>query len=240
MVTARHKIEQQPAFVLHSHPWRETSLIVEFFSRDYGRLPLVAKGARRPTSAFRGSLLSFQPVLADWSGRGEVRTLVRVEWQGGLPLLAGRALLCGYYINELLLRLLAREDAHPKLFEHYAEALAALAAGSRLDRTLRRFEFALLRELGYQPQLEVEADSGEAVIAAGSYVFIIEHGIVAAGDGGDGQLLSGRALLDMASGEFAHDETLQQAKQLSRRLINHHLGGQDLHSRRVFTEFQEL
>ena len=108
---ARQRIEQQPAFVLHTQPWRETSLIVELFSRDHGRLPLVAKGARRPTSAFRGLLMGFQPLLADWSGGGEVRTLARAEWQGGIPLLAGRALLSAYYLNELLVQLMPREDA---------------------------------------------------------------------------------------------------------------------------------
>lgn len=237
---ARQRIEQQPAFVLHTQPWRETSLIVELLSRQHGRLPLVAKGARRPASAFRGLLLAFQPVLVDWSGGGEVRTLTRVEWRGGIPLLAGRALLCGYYLNELLLRLVPREDAHPGLFDHYAAALAALAADDAPDRCLRRFEYALLGELGYRPDLTREADSGRPVSEERRYLLIIDRGLVAAPDGHPGWTLGGRALLDMASGRFADAETLQQAKLLFRQLLNPHLGGQELQSRRIFTEFQEL
>ena len=107
-MSARQRIDQQPGFVLHSYPYRETSLIVEVFSRDHGRLGLVAKGARRPMSQLRGVLMAFQPLLIDWSGGGEMKTLVRAEWQGGQPLLGGQALLCAYYLNELLMRLLAR------------------------------------------------------------------------------------------------------------------------------------
>ena len=123
MAGAKQRIEQQPAWVLHTYPWRETSLIVEIFARDHGRVALVAKGARRPHSQLRGVLMAFQPLLMDWSGGGEVKTLVRAEWQGGQPLLTGRALICGYYLNELLVRLTAREDAHPRLFSAYADAV---------------------------------------------------------------------------------------------------------------------
>lgn len=236
----RNRIEQQDAVVLHAHPWRETSLIVELFARDHGRLPLVAKGARRPGSALRGVLMAFQPLLVDWSGGGEVRTLVRAEWKGGLPLLSGRALLCGYYLNELLVRLMARDDPHPRLFDQYMAALGALSGGMPLDRTLRSFEFSLLRELGHLPDLARRADAAEPVAADGRYVLIIEHGLVEAAQRHPGPILSGRCLLEMQAGRFPDGETLLQAKQLARQLIGHHLGGQELQSRRVFTEFQEL
>ena len=239
-MVARQRIEQQAVYVLHAHPWRETSLVVEMFSRQHGRLPMVAKGARRAGSAFRGVLMAFQPLLADWSGGGEVRTLARVEWCGGMALLAGRGLLCGYYLNELLIRLLPREDAHPELFDDYAAALAELSAGGPPDRCLRRFELALLRGLGYAPELSLEAESWGPVREEGRYHFIIERGLVPCEQAPEGAALTGRALLDMHSGAFAEVETLQQAKQLFRQLINHHLGGQALQSRRVFTELQEL
>ena len=119
----RNKVDSQPAFVLHTYPFRETSLIVEVFSRDFGRVALLARGARRPRSVLRGLLLAFQPLELAWAGKGEVQTLMKAEWQGGQPLLAGKALLCAYYLNELLMQLLPREDAHPRLFSVYAETL---------------------------------------------------------------------------------------------------------------------
>jgi DNA repair protein RecO (recombination protein O) len=240
-VNPRQRVEQQPGFILHSYPYRETSLIVEVFSRDHGRLPLLAKGARRPMSALRGVLMAFQPLLVDWTGGGELKILARAEWQGGQPLLAGRSLLWGYYLNELLVKLLPREDAHGALFERYRETLAILAAAEPGEEVLRRFELSLLSELGYGLDLSSEADSGAPVREAGHYLYIIERGVVETDqDGADGLVLPGRVLLDMARGDFTRPETALQGKLLLRRLINHHLGGQPLQSRRVFMELQEL
>ena len=243
-MSQKQRIEQQPSFVLHTYPWRETSLIAEILSRDHGRVALVAKGARRPQSPLRGVLMAFQPLLVDWSGGGEVKTLVRAEWQGGQPLLTGRALLCGYYLNELLVRLTAREDAHPALFAAYAEALRELASGEAFAPLLRRFELALLHELGYGAGLDTEADSGDPVRPAQDYLYIIERGPVpVAGDlppAGEASLISGRSLLAMARGDFSAAETLAQSKNLLRAVINHYLGGQPLQSRRVLKELQEL
>ncbi len=236
-MSAKQRIDQQPGFVLHSYPYRETSLIVEVFSRDHGRVGLVAKGARRPMSQLRGVLMAFQPLLIDWSGGGEMKTLVRAEWQGGQPLLGGQALLCAYYLNELLMRLLPREDPHPALYRAYGEALRALAAGEGQEVILRRFELALLQELGYGLQLDSDAD-GEPVRPELRYAYIIERGAVPLGDHGidDASIVTGRVLLDMARGDFREAETLAGAKALMRRLIQHYLGGQVLQSRRVFTE----
>ena len=253
MAGPKQRIEQQPAWVLHSLPWRETSLIVEVFSRDLGRVGLVAKGARRPLSQLRGVLMAFQPLLMDWSGAGEVKTLIRAEWQGGQPLLIGRALLCGYYLNELLVRLTAREDAHPRLFSAYAEAMSALGRGESQPPILRRFELALLQDLGYEAALAVEGDSGVAVQPDERYLYVIERGPVRletlAEEGvdfteptalGDQPLISGQTLLDMADDDFSRAQTLAQSKHLLRMLINHTLGGKPLHSRRVLKELQEL
>lgn len=237
----KQRVDQQPAFVLHTYPWRETSLIVEAFSRDYGRIGLVAKGARRPMSAMRGVIMAFQPLLVDWSGGGEIKTLVRAEWRGGQPLLGGQGLMCGYYLNELLVRLTAREDPHPALYEAYADALASLARNENAAPVLRGFELRLLRELGYGLGLESEVDSDSAVDPAGQYVYIIEKGPTPAGDGTEGMpLVDGQVLLDMAGDDFSRAETLVQSKALLRMLINHYLGGQPLQSRRVLKEFQEL
>lgn len=236
-MSAKQRIDQQPGFVLHSYPYRETSLIVEVFSRDHGRIGLVAKGARRPMSQLRGVLMAFQPLLIDWSGGGEMKTLVRAEWQGGQPLLGGQALLCAYYLNELLMRLLPREDPHPALCRAYGDALRALAAGESQEVILRRFELALLQELGYGLQLDSDAD-GAPVRPELRYAYIIERGAVPLDEYGidDPSVVAGRVLLDMARGDFREPETLAGAKALMRRLIQHYLGGQVLQSRRVFTE----
>lgn len=237
-MSARQRVDQQPGFVLHSYPYRETSLIVEVFSRDHGRIGLVAKGARRPMSQLRGVLMAFQPLFIDWSGGGEMKTLVRAEWQGGQPLLGGQALLCAYYLNELLMRLLPREDAHPALYRAYGEALRALAADESRELVLRRFELAMLQELGYGLELESDCD-GRPVRPDSRYAYIIERGAVPLDEYGvedDGSVVSGQTLLDMARGEFRNPESLAGSKALMRRLIQHYLGGQVLQSRRVFTE----
>src|SRR6266404_4751619 len=119
--------DAQAAFVLHTYAYRETSLIVETFTADYGRVAMVARGAKRPRSETRGLLQAFQPLMLSWAGGGELKTLLKAEWAGGLPLPRGAALLCGFYLNELLLKLLAREDPHPALFRDYEDALAALS-----------------------------------------------------------------------------------------------------------------
>ena len=237
----KQRVEQQPGFVLHTHPYRETSLIVEMFSREHGRLALVAKGARRPMSALRGVLLAYQPLLVDWSGGGEVKTLVRAEWQGGQPMLAGRALLCGFYLNELLIRFLPREDPHPELFERYAQVIARLPRTRTFEPLLRGFELGLLEQMGYAVLLDQEAEGGAPVEAARDYRYIIEQGPVAADRGDEHQpLVSGQTLLDMAEGRFESSRTLSQSKTLLRHLIAHQLGGQALQSRRMFKELQSL
>ena len=144
----RNRKQDEPAFVLHSYPFRETSLILDVYSRSYGRLSIVARGARRPKSGLRGVLMNFQPLLLSWFGKGEVRTLHSAEWQGGQPYLQGTALMCGFYLNELLLNLLARDDPHEQLFEYYRATLYRLAHETDHAGTLRSFEKHLLQELG--------------------------------------------------------------------------------------------
>jgi len=140
------RVDQQPGFVLHSYPWRETSLIIEAFTRDHGRMALVARGAKRPTSQLRGLLDPFCPLALSWSGRNEIKSLVRVEWLGGLAPLRGDGLLAAFYLNELLVRLMIRADAHEHLFAAYIGALRALAQdGADQQSILRGFELDLLR-----------------------------------------------------------------------------------------------
>ena len=231
----------QPAYVLHSRPYRETSVIVETFTRDHGRVAMVARGARRPKSALRGILLSFQPLLLSWGGRGELRTLVRAEWHGAYRPLKGQALICGFYLNELLLKLTARDDPHERLFGVYQETLAALEAGGEPAPVLRQFEMCLLRELGYAVILDRDVEHGEPVAREGSYTYVVERGPVrTAGTGPAGVELSGQTLLDMQSGVFSSAATQQQSKVLMRTLINHCLGNQVLHTRQLLRDLQEL
>jgi DNA repair protein RecO (recombination protein O) len=241
MSSPRRRLVDPNCFLLHSYPWRETSLIVEIFSREHGRVPMAAKGARRPASALRGVLMAFQPLEVAWTGQGEVKTLTGASWQGGHALLGGVGLLCGYYLNELLLRLLPREDAHPALFDAYAQTLSHLAAGQPNAPLLRVFELTLLREAGYAPTLDHDVETGEVVQQAGRYLFLNERGPVAAADRyGDLPTVPGRVLLAMAAGDFSASETLSYGKNLMRQLLQYHLGGQPLESRRILMELQEL
>ncbi len=142
------RVNDAPGYLLHAASWKETSLIIQVFTRDHGIGTLVAKGAKRPYSVLRPVLSAFQPLALSWSGTGEVKTLVRAESLGIRPL-KGRALMSAWYLNELLLRLLPREDAHETLYDAYDNALLQLAGGSRAAGALRRFEWVLLAETGY-------------------------------------------------------------------------------------------
>lgn len=236
------RVDEQLGWVLHLHPYSETSLVVDVFTREYGRVPLLARGARRPRSPLRGLLMSFQPLELGWFGGGEVKTLAKAEWQGGMPLLGGRCLLLGYYLNELLLKMLPREDAHAALFDAYAAALAALARGADDAPELRRFEKTLLRELGYGLTLDVDMESGRPLASEAEYDYLVERGPVARAGGrpDDTPPLHGKTLLDMAADDYSDPRTRLESRRLMRQLIAHHLGGKTLQSRRVFVELQEL
>jgi len=235
--------DNQPIFVLHTYPYRETSLVVELFSRRFGRVAAVAKGARRPRSAMRGMLQSFQPLLAAWSGKSELRTLHSLEWGEGLLLLQGEALICGFYLNELLLRLLAREDPHDILFDFYRDTLRELMSAQHdIAPVLRRFELRLLQELGYAVPLELDA-SGAPVDAQRAYVFMVERGALPQDTVESvemGVQLSGKALLDMARGDYADPATRQHSKQLMRALLGHYLGDKPLHTRQLLIDLQQI
>src|SRR5690606_16483248 len=148
MSSRGHRVRDIGAYMLHASAWRETSLIVQIFSREHGNVAMVAKGAKRPYSALRPILAAFQPLKVSWAGAGEVKTLSKAELTGIRPL-SGRALMSGWYMNELLLRLLPREDPHPGLYDAYDAALKALAGGGSAASALRRFEWTLLEETGY-------------------------------------------------------------------------------------------
>ncbi|MDO9052811.1 MAG: DNA repair protein RecO [Gallionella sp.] len=241
MTTRQNRHQDEPAFVLHSHPFRETSLLLDVYSREHGRLAIVARGARRPRSALRGVLMNFQPLLLSWFGKGEVRTLHSAEWQGGQPYLQGTALMCGFYLNELMINLLARDDAHEQLFDYYRATLIRLAHETDHAATLRCVEKHMLQELGYALQLETEAGSGKPVQADVVYRYAVEHGAVPDdGDARNGLPVMGKTLLAMSADEYSDPVAAQQSKQLMRMMLNHHLGGKILHTRELIKDMQKL
>ena len=242
MRQARERRDDQAAFVLHAHPYRETSLIVEALTADYGRVALVARGAKRPRSELRGVLQAFQPLTLSWAGAGEIKTLIRAEWRGGLPLVAGSALLCGFYLNELLLKMLPREDAHPQLFRDYQDTLGKLADGAEQAPALRQFEIQLLAQLGYALPLTHEADSGLPVDPAARYYYAFDRGprTVAAEPERRYPLVRGTTLLALAQQDFSAPDAAVEAKRLMREVLDHYLERRAIFSRRVVRDLQAL
>ncbi len=239
--TSEHRISEQPAFVLHSYPYRETSLILDVLSRDHGRLALIAKGAKRPHSALRGVLQTFQPLSLAWSGKSEMRTLTGAEWVGGMLPVAGGALLCGFYVNELLVKFCAREDPHPQLFHHYVVTLTRLAHDEPPVQVLRSFERVLLRETGYAMALD-RTVARKTVQSDGRYVFDPERGVREASDDLPAQwpVVSGQTLLDMERDDYHRAQTVAQSKTLMRFLLNTYLGGTPLATRQILIDLQNL
>ncbi|MEN9379120.1 MAG: hypothetical protein RJB15_798 [Pseudomonadota bacterium] len=239
------RVTDEPAFVLHSIPYKETSLILDVFTRQHGRMALIAKGAKRPHSTLRPVLQRFQPLLVSWSGKSELRTLTKSEWVGGMPSLVGDALLCGFYLNELLVKFLAREDEYEKLYDRYAEtinALSALEESKGLEEILRPFELSLLQETGYAAALDRCVETNEAPIDHGQYVYQPEKGVrpVQADDPGHWPVLSGRSLLAIAVGDFTDPVTLSESKQLMRFLLGLHLQDQVLTTRQILIDLKKI
>jgi DNA repair protein RecO (recombination protein O) len=235
------RVAEQPGFVLHSYPYRETSLIIDVLTRDHGRVALVAKGAKRPHSALRGVLQTFQPLSLSWSGKSEMRTLTGAEWVGGMLPLAGDALLCGFYVNELLVKFCAREDPFPPLFQHYLVTLARLAHDEPAVQVLRSFERVLLRETGYARAL-TRTLSRRTVQPDGRYVFDPERGVREAGHEVPSHwpVVSGQTLLDMEEDDYHRAQTVAQSKTLMRFLLNTYLGGTPLATRQILIDLQNL
>ncbi len=238
-MSMKRRAHNEPGFVLHAYPYRETSLVVEVLTRRAGRMAMLARGARRPRSSLRGILLAFQPLRLSWSGATELVTLTGAEWAGSATPLAGTGLMCGFYLNELVLKLLAREDPHEALFDAYASSLARLAAGEAHAPVLRAFERRLLAELGYAPLLDREA-SGAEIEPGRLYRYEPDRGPVAPrGEAGE-LLVHGRTLLAMSRDDYREAETREEALRLMRMLIEQRLGGQALHTRAVLAELKVL
>lgn len=225
----------QRCFVLHRRDFSNTSLILDVFSAAHGRLPVLAKGAKRGKNAAAVMLQPFRPLWLSWGGRGEVRNLWRSEPAGRAIELRDKALFCGFYLNELLVRLLERGDPHEDLFAFYHWALRALSAGEGLDRVLRQFELRLLQEIGYALDLSREADTGVPVDAARRYACDPDLGVRPVEQGSGGFSVSGEALLGLCAGEGLGGALAREARDLMRRLLAHRLGDRPLKSRELLT-----
>jgi DNA repair protein RecO (recombination protein O) len=233
------KVSNEPAFVLHSYPYRETSLIVDLLTRDYGRVAVVAKGARRPRSALRAVLLGFQPLSVTFLGKNELRTLSQAEWMGGMHPPEGRALLCAFYLNELVLKFVPRDDPHQSLFDAYQLALHSLGEGKPVEPILRRFEWTLLRESGYAPDFNHDR-SGAPIQLDRHYQRLQEVGweLLAVDAPRTTHSVSGQVLQQIANFEFDEPEAAGASKQIMRSLLAEHLQGQSLKTRQILMELQ--
>lgn len=229
------RVSQEPAFILHHHNYGETSLLLEVLTRAHGRLGLIAKGARRPRSPLRATLIPFQPLSVAFSGRGDLPTLSSAEPSTTEPPLTGSTLFCGLYLNELLLRLLHRHDPHERLFDHYTSALQQLAAGMDSEPVLRIFEKRLLEEIGYGIVLDHDVSDGSPLQADRGYRYLPERGPVAVGQPQeDGIAIQGKSLLALAAERLEEESVRRDAKRLMRALLARLLGSRPLTSRELF------
>lgn len=246
------RIADEPAFVVHRYDWSESSLILELLTRHFGRVAVVAKGAKKPSSNFRPILLPLQLLHVAFGGDGEIRTLRAAEWVGGQVMPTGDALLSGYYLNELMLRLLARDDPHPALFDAYAATVRVLAGEDpqALQPALRAFELLLLREIGLLPTLDVQTATLAPLVPQARYGLRPEAGLVEA-SGDDRAWLSGAqwlalqvALDDPASYSAVRAEAARPSaadlKPQLRALLHYHCGVKTLRTRQLMMDLQAL
>ena len=242
------RVSQQKGHLLLTKPWRESSWIGEFFTHEFGRISLLAKGARREKSQLKAVLMPCQPLLLSWSGRGELATLTKVETSLPLPLrsqqLYGKQLSCGIYCNELIFRLLYRHDPHPQLYEKYAavmESFYVMNKESHLMQRLRAFEYTLMKETGYDLDFLREAENRQPIECNNHYVLRFGSGFARCQSDGIGAVL-GKVILSLAYDRIDHlnDRENMEAKHLMRSIISDLLGQQSLFSRRLFYTINDI
>ena len=238
------RVAAEPGFVLHVRPWSESSLLLDVFSLRYGRVFLIAKGAKRPSSQLRGLLVPFSPLRFTWTGRNEAKVLVRAEWLGSLLPLEGDALMSGFYVNELILRMTEREDPAPALFAAYVQVLAALGDSSSLERqrALRVFEMALLRLSGWPlAKADDASPAGSQEGAAAGY--IVRDGLLVQSSPGNApsdHVYDAHVITALLAGDLSSAAVLRSARDILREVIQHRLGTKTLRTRRVLNELKKL
>lgn len=232
------RVQNEPAWLLHHRPYRDSSRILEILSCNHGRLSLVARGSRSGTSRLKGILRPFLPLQVSWVSRTELGTLTGAELAGGLIGLEGEALWSGYYANELLLCLLHRHDPQPDIFAAYTTAIRSLSGGRDVPAKLREFEMELLRLLGYALNLDHDTDTEAPLASAAWYAYRPEHGATAVHDASGPMTFSGSDLIAIRERDFSRPETVRSAGRLLREVIDYHLDGRELKTRKVFREIR--
>lgn len=221
------------SYLLHRTPYSDTSLLVECFTREHGRFPAIAKGVRGNRKSGQNILQPFNPLLIKFSGKGEVKTLSGYEQDSLAPILKGRNMYCGFYLNEILMRILARNDPHDELFTHYEDTLKELSSASDVEPALRAFEVALLNELGYGLLLDEDAETGGQIKHDSFYAFELELGPREI-DNPDSDSINGSTLHALAGNIPFNAREKNQARMLMRRVLAHYLGDRPLKSRELF------
>ncbi|WP_051332083.1 DNA repair protein RecO [Methylocaldum szegediense] len=229
------RVSLQNGFVLHRRPYRESSLLLDVFTLNFGRLRLLAKGARKNKKGLHALLQPFVHLRLSWVGVGELPVLTAAESMGSAINLNGPKLFCGFYMNELLLNFLPSRDPHPEVFHLYGNTLIQLAADDNIERILRLFEVSLLCEMGYGMVFDREVTSGQPINPEKRYVYRIEQGPVENGEGGS-DTVGGATLLGLGQRTLNDPDQLLEAKYLMRRVIQYHLNGKPLKSRDFFKQ----
>ena len=232
-----HRVTGEIGFILHAWDWSETSLLLDVLTPHYGRVFIVAKGARRHYSQFRGLLTAFCPLKFTWSGKKEAKVLSRVEWQGSMMPLSGDAMLSAFYVNELILKLTEREDRHPGLFALYVETLHQLALGEadRVQPALRKFERGILDATGWSPALTGAEKADFFAVREGALV-----GLAPRETPFEGETLYARAVAESVVNNEMKAPYWREARDILRSLLDFHLDGRDIHTRRILNELREL
>jgi DNA repair protein RecO (recombination protein O) len=240
-VSSARRVTLEPAFLLHHYAWRDSSRILELLTRSHGRVSVVSRASRRSAAAAGGVLQPFGELLASWGGRGEMGYLNGAERVRPPAALAGERLMSGFYANELLLRLLQRNDPHPGVYDAYATLVARLHdAAEDVARALRLFELRLLGELGWGLELERDAASGAALEASRSYRYRLEGGAEPVDGVAEGTLIfCGASLLSLAHGRLDDARSLADARRLLRAALDRLLEGRPLRTREVLLEMRE-
>ena len=235
MTASARRVQLEPAFLLHHYPWRDSSRILEFFTRAHGRVSVFARAARRGSSALPAALQPFGETLVSWSARGDAGQLTGAERVRPAAFLAGDRLMSGFYVNELLIKLLPRHDPHPALFDAYALLVSRLHdAAADAARALRLFEKRLLDELGWGLDLEHDAGDGRPIDAERAYRYRIDGGAEAVDGVADGPLVfRGASLLSLAREELADPRSIADARRLLRAALDQCLDGRALRTREV-------
>jgi DNA repair protein RecO (recombination protein O) len=231
------RILLQPSFILHRRSYLNTSLLLEVFSRDHGRLGIIARGAASPRSQLKGLLQPFVPLILSWVGLGELGTLTAAEGESRclISLQQKNGMLAGLYANELLVRLLPRYDPLPELFATYQTLLSELMTAPNEEPALRRFEKKLLEELGYGLMLDREAVSGVPIVPSGRYRYILDRGPFSInGTESGGILISGQGLLALHAGALVDSSVLKEIKFLIRAALERQLCGRVLKTRMLY------